>query len=147
MQLEGTTEFEKHMNLLHDVCAKGGNLSEETADLALDCMAFVRVLHQVFQENGFVLDEEPDVAKLENLVDALYGELGAAVLFLAADGLKGSEHMLRKIGPSMIESNQKSGDPNMAIPVPLIHGFARLADRVEASRNANNQIDPSKLDP
>src|SRR5260221_13052950 len=86
-------------------------LSPTMHEAAISAMAFVLSLHQMFKENGMTSSKEPDVDELENLVDALAGELGAACIFLSEPAFSRVPDMLRACEAVM------SKDPD-AVVVP-----------------------------
>lgn len=93
---------------------------------AADAVAFMGSLHEAFRDNGMTQTEEPDPDELENLIDALHGELGAAVLFLCHPAFSRVPDMLRALDTEEMEKNE--------VPVAVIRGFARLAQRIENTR-------------
>jgi len=111
------------------------NPSSEARDIAVDALNFVQSLHQMFKDNGMTSKDEPDVDELENLIDALHGELGAAVLFLCEPSFARVPDMLRVI------SKQTSAMNDGSVPTVIIKGFERLAKRIENTRvNAQNLV-------
>lgn len=110
-------------------------MSSEAIDASLDALAFVQALHQMFRDNGMTTKDEPDLAELENLIDALYGELGAAVLFLCEPSFARVPDMLRVISKQL--SNHEDGD---TVPPVIVKGFERLAKRLENTRVNAQQL-------
>jgi hypothetical protein len=109
---------------------------ESSVEKALDAIAFVQALHAMFKDNGMTSTEEPDIDELENLVDALHGELGAAVLFFCEPSFARVPDMLRGISKAM---------PPDAAPPVVTKGFDRLAKRIENTRvNMQNMINTTK---
>lgn len=100
--------------------------SLEAREKALDALAFVESLYQMFKDNGMTTKEEADVDELENLVDALHGELGAAVLFLCEPVFARVPDMMRVV------AQQVAKDEN--VPPVIAKGFERVAKRIENTR-------------
>ncbi len=109
--------------------------SREAREKALDALAFVESLHQAFKDTGMTTSTEPDLNELENLIDALHGELGAAVLFLCEPSFARVPDMLRAIGKAMTGMEEAS-----VVPTPVVKGFARLAKRIENTRQNQQQM-------
>ncbi len=109
--------------------------STEAREKASDALAFVESLHQLFKDNGMTANEEPDVNELENLVDALYGELGAAVLFFCEPTYARVPDMLRGIGKGM-----GALEDAKVVPPTIVKGFTRLAKRIENTRVNQQQM-------
>lgn len=129
------SEFEKCVETLEGDWPRN-NTEQEARDKALDALAFVESLHQLFKDTGMTTSEEPDVNELENLIDALYGELGAAVLFLCEPSFSRVPDMLRGIGKNM----EKLEDSNNVIPPTIVKGFSRIAKRIENTRQNQQQM-------
>jgi hypothetical protein len=129
------SEFEKCVETLEGDWPRN-NTEQEARDKALDALAFVESLHQLFKDTGMTTSEEPDVNELENLIDALYGELGAAVLFLCEPSFSRVPDMLRSIGKSM----EKMEDSNNVVPPTIVKGFSRIAKRIENTRQNQQQM-------
>jgi hypothetical protein len=113
--------------------------SKEALDLAADAMAFVQSLHQTFSENGMTSNAEPDLNELENIIDAIYGELAAACIFLSEPSFARVPDMLRVVAQKLEGSKDE-------VPPVVVKGYSRLAKRIENTRqhmqalvkNANN---------
>ena len=110
-------------------------VSVEAREKACDALAFVESLHQLFKDTGMTTKEEPDVNELENLVDALYGELGSLVLFLCDPSFARAPDMLRAIGTNL----EKLEDANV-VPATIVKGFSRAAKRIENTRINQQQL-------
>lgn len=109
--------------------------SREAREKALDALAFVESLHQLFKDNGMTEQDEPDLNELENLIDALHGELGAAVLFFCEPSFARVPDMLRAVGKSM-----ETLEEAKVVPSPIVKGFVRLAKRIENTRVNQQQM-------
>ena len=105
-------------------------LSDDAREAALDSMAFVQSLHQMFKDNGMTSTDEPDLDELENLIDALHGELGAAVLFLCEPSFARVPDMLRVISKQLAKQDAEV----VGVPPVVFKGFERLAKRIENTR-------------
>ncbi len=89
----------------------------------------------MFYDTGMTTKEEPDLNELENLVDALYGELGAAVLFFCEPSFARAPDMLRAIGKNMEKLEEAK-----VVPTTIAKGFARVAKRIENTRVNQQQM-------
>lgn len=103
--------------------------SQEVREAALDAIAFVQSLHEMLRDNGMTDKDQPDLDELENLVDAIHGELGAAVLFLCEPSFARVPDMLRVVSKQL----DKAGDA-ASVPPVIVKGFDRLAKRIENTR-------------
>lgn len=106
---------------------EAGNPTKESLELAADALAFVQGLHQMFQDNKMTSSDSPDLGELENLVDALTGELAAACIFLSEPSFSRVPDMLRAVSQNL----EKSPDE---VPAVVIRGYSRLAKRIETTR-------------
>lgn len=111
------------------------NPSREAREKALDALDFIESLHLLFKETGMTSKEEPDVNELENLVDALYGELGAAVLFLCDPSFSRVPDMLRALSQKLEKLEEAK-----VVPPTVVKGFARVAKRIENTRQNQQQM-------
>jgi hypothetical protein len=112
----------------------GDDVSNEALEAAADSLAFVTALYNVFRDNGYDLPAEPDMASLENVLDGMMSELSAACIFLSEDSFKQVPNMLRAIGQAFATT---SGGEE--VPTLIVHGYNRLADRIEATRFQQQQ--------
>ena len=101
--------------------------SKEALDIASDALAFVQSLHQTFADNGMTSSAEPDLNELENIIDAIYGELAAACIFLSEPSFARVPDMLRVVSKKLEGSKD-------AVPPVVIKGYSRLAKRIENTR-------------
>ncbi len=117
--------YEDHITVLEQTI----DLPTETVEVASDAIGFVAALHGFYVDIGVLNGEAPiDVAVLENLTDAYYGELAAAALFLSEyDSFKGAPDVLRGTAKTM----EDAGD---VVPLVVRKGFVRLAARIERAR-------------
>jgi hypothetical protein len=102
-------------------------VSKEALDLAADAMAFVQSLHQTFADNGMTSSTEPDLNELENIIDAIYGELAAACIFLSEPSFARVPDMLRVVSKKLEGSKDE-------VPPVVVKGYERLAKRIENTR-------------
>lgn len=114
------------------------NPSQEAREKALDAISFVESLHQMFKDNGMTTKEDADVDELENLVDALHGELAASVLFLCEPVFARVPDMMRVVAKKTAEDGE--------VPVVVSKGFERLAKRIENTRVKMQQVVPLTSD-
>lgn len=101
--------------------------SKDALDLAADAMAFVQSLHQTFADNGMTSNTDPDLNELENIIDAIYGELAAACIFLSEPSFARVPDMLRVVAKNL-EGNKGE------VPLVVVKGYERLAKRIENTR-------------
>lgn len=102
--------------------------SKEALEYAADAVAFAQALHQMFSDTGMTTKENPDLDELENLVDALSGELAAACIFLAEPSFTRVPDMLRVV------SDKLALTKDSGLPKVVILGYSRLAKRIENTR-------------
>lgn len=135
------SKYEDYMYELENELVEPG---DEAVDAALDAMAFVKSLHDMFKENGVSLPDEPDCNALENIIDGVHGELSAACLFLSENSFKNVPAMLRMITKQFEEVDKTFTDPEgttgPSVPEVIRKGFTRLADRIEATRVQQQQM-------
>ena len=105
---------------------KGDSPSQTALEMGADSLAFVQSLHEMFRENGMTSKEQPDLNELENLIDAIHGELAAACIFLSEPSFSRVPDMLRVISKKLEGSND--------VPAVVSRGYERLAKRIEATR-------------
>lgn len=108
--------------------SQGTGLSSEAVEAAADAMSFVAALHGLFVANG-VLNEDAavDVGVLENIIDAQYGELGAAAILLSEASFNGISDVLKATAKTM-------EDKDNVVPATVRKGFERLAQRIEKTK-------------
>lgn len=100
------------------------DLSDETVETACNALSFCGALHQMFVDNGMIVDDAiVDFDEMENLIDALAGELTAACMCLGT--FNDTPRMLRTIGENLKRQNIPE------VPKVVVKGFERLATRVE----------------
>ena len=130
------SKFEKCIEILED-CAVSAKTSEEEEayESANDAMAFVQALHSLYVDQGVLPTEaEPDLAVLENLVDAYHGELAAAAIFLAESAFGRVPEVLRATAASLEK------DDGGVVPLTVCKGFERFASRIERVREQQQQV-------
>jgi len=106
----------------------------DALDLASDSLAFCKSLFDTFQQNGMLPeDADFDLSYMENLIDALTGELSAAVLYLKGQppGRRVVES-LRTISDNLREHNRLAKEEDR-VPHVVEQGYSRLADRIEST--------------
>jgi len=103
--------------------------SAEALEMASDALAFVQGLHEMFQQNAMTAKENSDLNELENLVDAVHGELAAACIFLSEPSFSRVPDMLRLISKKL---NKQVDEKE--VPFVVIKGYERLAKRIEVTR-------------
>lgn len=118
------------------------NLSTEGREAAMDAVAFVTSLHQLFKDSGMTTEEEPNLDEMENLVDALHGELGAAVLFFCEPSFQRVPDMLRGTAAQI-----EKWDDQTVVPPTIVKGFVRLAKRIENTRVNQQQLAATMVGP
>ena len=116
--------YENHIDALE----ASKELPGDTVEVAQGAISFVAALHDMYVANGILNEDSPvDLAVLENLTDAMYGELAAAALYLAQDEFNGSSALLRATSSAM-------EDPDNIVPLVVRKGFERLANRIDRTR-------------
>ena len=108
---------------------------ENALNTAADCLAFCKSLFDTFQLNG-MLDKDAsfDPSHMENLIDALVGELSAAVLYLK--GQPPGREVIDKLHAISIDIHQHNSlaKEEDRVPHTIKAGFSRLADRIESTK-------------
>lgn len=120
------TRYEEHISWLSDLSYTYSDDPDvqDALDEAANALAFAQALHDMFRTNGVRdLSEDPDLDKLENLIDAHLGELAAATLFLGNLDRPDPVVSLRGIADNLASEG--------TVPTVVTKGFSRLADRVE----------------
>ena len=106
----------------------------DAVNVASDSLAFCKTMFDNFKLNGTLTeDAEFDLSKMENLIDALVGELSAAVLYLKGQppGRKVIDG-LREISSNIHQHNSLAKEEDR-VPHVVEAGFSRLADRIEST--------------
>jgi hypothetical protein len=132
-----TTLHENYVSLLEGIDTSdrtwpecSGEELEASIDRACDCLAFVQALWDVYAVEGAHDGTlPPDIAMMENLFDALQGELAAAALFLSENSFARVPDMLRSL-----ESKLLSEEAGGIVPRVVARGFSRFATRIENVR-------------
>lgn len=104
------------------------DVNEQTLDAAADAMSFIQALWTNFVEKGYVEDGEPDLNKIEGIIDGVEGELVAAALFLSEKAFDKVPLMLMKISASLAAAQDEN------VPKQVIRGYQRLAERIEKTK-------------
>lgn len=134
-------KYEDAISHLEDVASSSKVLPhmQKAADQGAEALAFVLALHKMFKETGMTSKEEPDVNELENLIDALHGEIAAAAIFLSENTFARVPDMLRGISASL----EKEGTSDTVV----VKGYSRFATRIENTRRALQKLsqDPPKV--
>lgn len=114
----------------------------EALDAAQDALAFSQALWDLFADQVLHSDgAEPDYAKMENIVDALNGELAAAVLFINSLNID-AEKLLMKNADLLDRYKHEDLDGGgsgsaagaAAVPHVIIEGNRRLAKRIKNTK-------------
>ncbi len=112
--------------------------SADAVDYGAEAMSFVLSLHNLFLSNGMDIGEVPDVAILEKIIESMYGELGAAALFLSENSFSNVPTMLRGIAENIEKLDEEftddQGVTSKSVPSEIVHGFKNLAKRIEATK-------------
>lgn len=112
-------QFDKYIETIEE-----SGLDGDTAEIACDALSFAEGLHEVFVQNGMIGDGDVvDLYRMENLVDALFGELVAACIVLGT--FEDTPKLIRNSGQQV----KAMGDD--VVPHVVSKGFERLATRVE----------------
>ncbi len=102
---------------------------EEALEEAKDALAFAQSLNTALISIGARLPEDPDLDGMENFLDSVVCELGAAVMLLCQ--FAGVEDRLRTIQKELYEANKSEGG---TVDPQLINAYGKLADRISKSR-------------
>jgi hypothetical protein len=128
---------ERHIEKLQDLVIEPTTVDDveyvqevaEATEAACDSLAFTQALWNLFMDQGLVdYSDKVDYALMENIIDALNGELAAACLFFSEKTFDKVPDMLRVIADQL----EKSGDT--ATPRVVIQGYRRLATRIENTK-------------
>lgn len=118
--------------LLEDQGQEDGLEMEAALERAQDSLAFTQSLWNLFSELQLHQDgASPDYYKMENIIDSINGELGAAVLFLNSLSIDSEAELLRNA--ELLEVFSKT-DTSNSIPYVIIEGNRRLAARVKNTK-------------
>ena len=126
--------YEENLGIINDLIEGydvEGEDEVEALNMAEEAMSFVLSLHEAFAQQGVTMPAEPDVGLLENLFDAYVCELAASVM--ALQNYEGSPERLRNVAKELlieVKADRSEVDPQ------TIQGFLKLADRIEASKEA-----------
>ena len=132
--------FEEHINVIESLREDTDCSEEQDAALeaATETLAFVQALHTLFVDSGAKLPETPDCYILEHYIDALYGELGAATIFLSEQSFSQVPDMLRVISQQIkakdVPLAAPDGETRPSVPTAVVAGFSRFADRIDKMR-------------
>lgn len=120
---------DKHIQTLESV--DGSEDIVAAREQACDALAFSQTLWDMYAQHGMVAPgSNVDFAILENLIDALHGELAAMCVFLAENSFEQVPKMLRLIADALDK------DPAKSVPTVIIEGYRRAATRIEATRES-----------
>ena len=120
--------FDEEIDRL-EVLLEEDALSEEEVEVTCNALSFCAALNQMFIDNGMLEDsEEVDFDQMENLIDALLGELAAACMLLGT--FKDVPSLLRGTAKDLRDKNIPE------VPQVIIKGYERLASRIERTTNA-----------
>lgn len=130
-------DVEQYLEDLDDLSVGVGTLPQlEALTVASDSLAFCKSLFDRFQENGTLKpDVEFDLGYMENLIDALVGELFAAVAYLKDHPSHREAVQDLRVLSSNIKIHNSTAKQEDRIPFELEAGCIRLATRIEASLN------------
>lgn len=127
-------KYDQHIQALESLDSRlGKGLStDELAALeeACDALAFCQGIHDMFVAQGVSLPPDPDLYKLEGVVEGYVGELVAAVMLLSNLQLGDTPGALERLNTAL-------GDK---MPPSVSTGFLRLADRVRKTRVAQQKV-------
>jgi hypothetical protein len=128
-------DFEQHAQELERVEVPEGHPEIGVAlEASKDALTFVQSLHNAFMMQGVEVPDEPDIHRLENLVDAYFCELAAATMLLS--NTDESVERLRKIAGELNDQVNKGAN----VDNQAIQGFVKLADRIEATQAVMRRV-------
>lgn len=128
------TKVEKHIMRLDDLIANASDaeLAEALID-AQDALSFAQSLWNLFADQCLHDDgPNPDYTKMEQIIDALNGELAAAVLLL--NSLDGNAEQLLLRNADLLDKYRKEDPAASEVPQVVIAGNRRLAERVKNTK-------------
>jgi len=142
------SQSEQYSLLLEEL--KEGDISDEQLDaleFALDAMAFGQSLWDLFEDQCLhTPDADFSFDMMENIVDAINGELAAAVMFLTSLDLDVSKAL--NMNADVLEKlriDTVSAEAN--VPDVIIKGNRFLADRVKNTKTILNARRITKMVP
>jgi len=117
--------YEEYIALLTD------QKTNDALEASCDALAFAASLHNYFVDQGVLdKDEEPNLSKLENLIDAYFGEFMVSLLYMGRiPGIKNQ----------LLASYEELKDTE-EVPFVIREGFKRLATRLDAFRKQQEQL-------
>lgn len=125
--------YDTYIDILENIDIQIPNVSEETKhalEAAADALSFVQGLHDTFAAHGVSLPENPDLYKLEGIVEGYVGELGAAVMILSNN----------QLGDTPLALNRLSKEVDGKMPPSVVTGCLRLADRIKKTRVSQQKL-------
>ena len=134
MEDAGKTDI--YLSSLEDL-AEGGSLTDDQEDAvehAQDAITFCQSLWSLFGDQALHDDgPDPDFDKMEHLVDALNGEIAAAVLFLC-NNADASSQALNITADSLEKVRSETVNEADNVPQIVIEGNRRLARRIKNTK-------------
>lgn len=114
---------------------EGAQRFTEAVNASADSLAFCKTMFDNFKLNGMLPEDASfDLSYMENLIDALVGEISAAVLYLKGQPPgRNVIQGLRKISADIHEHNSLAKEEDH-VPHVVGAGFSRLADRIESTK-------------
>lgn len=129
---------EQHMEALGSMENLGEGILDpgdvEALEAAQDALAFSQSLWDLFADQALHNDgDDPNYDKMENIIDAINGELAAAVLFINSLNID-AERALKANADLLEEYRESDKDGASAVPMVVIEGNRRLATRVKNTK-------------
>ena len=120
-----------------------GGFQLEALEAAQEALAFGQALWNLFEDQALHTgDKAPDYDMMLNYIDALNGELAAAVLFLVNNKVDATRAL------NMAADNlEKMETESVEIPLVVLKGYRRLAKRVKNTQAILNARNITKLVP
>jgi hypothetical protein len=142
-------DSERHVALLMDF-SENLDISdegEEALEAAQDAITFTQSLWDLFRDQALHDDgDNPDYSKMENIVDAINGELAAAVLLLTSLNID-AEGILNNNAEALEKIRGETVNAPDNVPQVVIEGNRRLAKRIKNTRVIYNAKRITKLMP
>lgn len=136
-----TDEYIETLDGLYESLCAGEGISAkqgEALEIAQDALSFAQALWNLFADQQLHAGgDSPDFSQMENIIDALNGELAAAVLFINSLNIDAESILLKN---AELLDKYKEADVNgqgpAAVPQVVIEGNRRLSVRVKNTKIA-----------
>ncbi len=127
---------EEHISALEALSERTDLTDEqrEALEESKESIAFSQALWDLFRDQALHTDDgSPDYNKMENLVDAINGELAAAVLFLCRSDVD-TARALVLTADNLEKMRMETVNEADNVPQVIIEGNRRLAQRIQNTK-------------